>query len=1046
MKLMEYWPLRQNIIDCIRTEAEELAEHTLLAVHEPVRLLRHDKDGVVVGHETEADLLRHFLNTPRPLPIIGKPGVGKSHIIRWLDANLRLMPESENWHIVRIPKSASLREVLTLLLKGLDGETFDEARSQIDQVSEKLTNHELAEWLLVIMGQQLRRLHEKNQQEMQALRQQKNLTAAEREALKPRFNELNAINIHAAEHALPTLINDVYFKQFLLNEQHCLFRLTKRLTSGATSDELGENEQQLKASDLDFELDIGALSGPAKTYINQAKLHTHEADRQAAAAILNMVLGDATRTLFNQLYSFRGRSFSDLFTLIRQALHQKGKTLMVLVEDMSLITAIEDVLIDSLEREGIRDGEEVLCPVCSAIAVTDGYAGYQRRRQGMRDRAKGEWVIEEVTSEESSSQVTQQRIIDFCSRYLNAARFGSATLGQLWQEKGAETHWPPVWDNQDSDEALPAFGGSSLGIPLFPFNANAICALANQSCRDPQGSLKFNPRQIINEILLKVLLHNRGYAEEERFPPARLAEMSASASVRAWLYQKNIEHPERAESVLAIWGYPANTYDGLKKTLHTDIVRCFGHDKLSTFFTSVAPAIHGNQGGKGPFPPPPPPPPPSPGAEDFLVEAEKAVDKWFHKGERLDQNYARLIRNSLANLYELYGREQISREYTGQCDWEGVKSLPAIRTTGNNGQVNIYLHNADTNRGEKAVWFCSEERFKHPRQSVILFQVAMALIRAEYYRAKLKRPDWSYQNATSDFLYIQNFASEWVPYAVRALIKEQRAALPTLLTTHLNLARALGLIKTSDTSKTILHALLLKSDEIRKKKPTAVVAAVDAICQKSLKEWDNARAAWLDLVAPNDHALEGDELPSALLDAYRSPVSSALPAAVKAATKELEPVIASLAGLQDCTTGKEFAELVKQFSDLFMEMNAVGDYTLPPSMPLAPDFVAELKALSGENVWAMLQNLRQVTQSSEVISQWQSLCKLDRDLISQAGVILTQWTQISSKLLILLNSYNAEMGSDRIVEVRAEIDAMLGQLNDDLRNMVTLAGRNDDNA
>ncbi len=50
MKMMEYWPSSQNIIDCIRTEAEELAEHTLLAVHQPVRLLRMDIDGNWQGY------------------------------------------------------------------------------------------------------------------------------------------------------------------------------------------------------------------------------------------------------------------------------------------------------------------------------------------------------------------------------------------------------------------------------------------------------------------------------------------------------------------------------------------------------------------------------------------------------------------------------------------------------------------------------------------------------------------------------------------------------------------------------------------------------------------------------------------------------------------------------------------------------------------------------------------------------------------------------------------------------------------------------------
>jgi hypothetical protein len=42
MSMMEYWPSRKNIVQCIRNEAEELEDHVLLAVHEPMLLTRCD--------------------------------------------------------------------------------------------------------------------------------------------------------------------------------------------------------------------------------------------------------------------------------------------------------------------------------------------------------------------------------------------------------------------------------------------------------------------------------------------------------------------------------------------------------------------------------------------------------------------------------------------------------------------------------------------------------------------------------------------------------------------------------------------------------------------------------------------------------------------------------------------------------------------------------------------------------------------------------------------------------------------------------------------
>jgi hypothetical protein len=58
--------------------------------------------------------------------------------------------------------------------------------------------------------------------------------------MKPQAIRLQKIHVHAEDNALPTLINDAYFKQFLLKEEHCLYRLANRLTNGANSSDLDE--------------------------------------------------------------------------------------------------------------------------------------------------------------------------------------------------------------------------------------------------------------------------------------------------------------------------------------------------------------------------------------------------------------------------------------------------------------------------------------------------------------------------------------------------------------------------------------------------------------------------------------------------------------------------------------------------------------------------------------------------------------------------------------------------------------------------------------
>ena len=103
---------------CIKTDAEGADKAVLLAVHQPMQFERR----VIGGHrekvETcgEGELLVWFLadepDGRRIVPIVGSSGIGKSHVIRWLDAQIRRQPGNDGRVILRIPKGMSLKGVL----------------------------------------------------------------------------------------------------------------------------------------------------------------------------------------------------------------------------------------------------------------------------------------------------------------------------------------------------------------------------------------------------------------------------------------------------------------------------------------------------------------------------------------------------------------------------------------------------------------------------------------------------------------------------------------------------------------------------------------------------------------------------------------------------------------------------------------------------------------------------------------------------------------------------------------------------------------------
>ena len=91
--LERYWPTDASVRDCLKVDAEAADPAVLLAVHQPMRLRRR-QFGVSADPRAcgEEDLLRALLATTGDgrviVPIVGNSGVGKSHVIRWLDARL----------------------------------------------------------------------------------------------------------------------------------------------------------------------------------------------------------------------------------------------------------------------------------------------------------------------------------------------------------------------------------------------------------------------------------------------------------------------------------------------------------------------------------------------------------------------------------------------------------------------------------------------------------------------------------------------------------------------------------------------------------------------------------------------------------------------------------------------------------------------------------------------------------------------------------------------------------------------------------------------
>ncbi|MAM89554.1 MAG: hypothetical protein CME36_19830 [unclassified Hahellaceae] len=1019
MSLISYWPNDRDIERCIRTEAEELSEHTLLAVHEPMQLVKRTNAGS--EQCTESDLLDHFLEVERPIPIIGRSGVGKSHLIRWLEVQIKLRDESSNWHIVRIPKNASLRQVLELLLDGLKGEDFEKARKKITTVGAGLKTEEVARHLLTFMEDLLLQLSEKAQAEIEQYRVNNTKPEPDEEA------RLRNIKRHTGKSGLQSLINDSEYKKYLLSPDHCIFQFARRLTSGASDEEIFRNNYRIESKDLDFNYNLSDLSLGAREYVRNSRLNTSEDSRVSAAKVLNEVLGEATRRVFQHFFHFSGGSFQDLFKDIRRSLHEDGQTLVVLVEDMAAISAIEDVLLDSLLEEGVRDGESRLCPLRSAIAVTDGYPGYSRRQGTIFTRARAEWLIEESIGTEEQ---TYLRIIEFCSRYLNAARHGSEVLLSSWANGSSES-WPEIWQDPEADrQHLDAFGVAQTGIPLYPFSPAAIRALADKFCRDIDEHLQFNPREVLNQILRTVLRGYRSICERGEFPPAGFAGVQIGGALRGEIHRLGLNDPGRAESLAAIWGFNSRDYGELQKKLSADVASEFGLNDFAEHLTKGAVPDTNSDPAQYPRIEPTPGPaadpkrvhPQAPSSE--LERLELVLDKWLQGTQELGQNEAKVIRNGLAAMLERYSRNS----------WLGVRELPSLKQK-NTGRVAVNIPNAQGNLPISQVSFFVEGDLKDKSKSILVYHTSLALLRYDHHSSKgdpsLK--GWRYDGGYNDFIHYQNFAATWVPYVENTLVKGVRSKVEERLKSHLESALAVGCFSDSDSNRHKIRKLIDSSETVRDSLPDAACDAIGNLRQVVLADWDSLRSGWLDLVASNDHGLEGDIVLRALRGSGSIELSRNIRQQKEQALKELSETNQKLALLSDCKDSENFSLAIEELISLVRDLQKEGEYPTSEQVPRAKTLIGRLEGLLESGHWKPVRELVGVFETNDSAKQLRLLNYLDGAALKRVSHVLEVWQQVYSIVFPRLQNKNESWGASKLEQAYGRIDELIAGLEVDVR-------------
>ncbi len=559
MALAHWWPSSGAINDCIKPEAESAEECILLAVHQSMNLTRKATQERTEQAVTEQDLLNYFLTDDMPtgtllLPLSGPSGYGKSHLIRWLHAQIRRRPEANRAYVIRVPKSASLRSVVKQIVEALDPEQSAEMLKAFNQAIPDFQPRAAANRLRAELQNVL-------EERFRQLRLQYSSDSAD--------GPVQLTDLHHLKN-LPGLLGDVVFTDRLLgpegdaSDDAPLVRLVLRATGArAASGLVDDSLPQFESGDLEIPIGlVSQASAKVRNYYLTTIDGVNAEGRARAVKLLNDAVDTAVGNSFN-LSAKGGYSLQDVILDIRKQLLKDGRELILLVEDFAALTGIQEVLFNICIQEAIRDGKQELCRMRTAIAVTDGYLD---KWETIRTRAKYEWAIRPT---EELDETVVSRAVDLVGSYLNASRYGVDQLRRrftLTDDEGVDSgDWLTAFSDEEGlTSVISAFGYSSRGFALFPFNREAISAFCDRYLRIG-GRLSFNPRAVINYILRPLLLDHRAAFDNGSFPEDVVVATPSATVAEFVAKQRTLTNVQREQyrSLLANWGGNPVSGDGL---------------------------------------------------------------------------------------------------------------------------------------------------------------------------------------------------------------------------------------------------------------------------------------------------------------------------------------------------------------------------------------------------------------------------------------------------------------------------------------------------
>lgn len=519
----------QQVQSIMNVEATQPPDHVFLATHHPVAMKRGE---LIKGDSeirySEEEFLRDFLATEdfAFVPVLGESGTGKSHLIRWLAANIE---STDTRKVLLIPKiGTNLKDIIGLILniEGMEGEKFDEYQQRLNKATSTLTEVQARVQLL---NQLAAAVGDKGKRDRSKLTDEQNYLVDE----------------------LDSLLYDPFFREYWLKDGGIIHRLVIHTLGHQNTSKVVEEMREFSIEDLPLNvLDLQKAGQPAQEFYSF--LISDDNIQKATVDWLNRHRDEA----ITQVLSLGREDLQRLMREVRETLADKGIELVLLIEDFAKLQGIDLEVLEAVLAQPQQPGSKPLCAMRTALACTTGYYdGLVKRFDTVLQRVTFS-VNLDVGAVSNQSLVNETDIQQFVARYLNAVRLKDEEIrnwAKARKEYGVNGIETPIFcEDCEYQQACHIGFGEVKGIGLYPFTPKALKQMLSRVNRG-----NFNPRILIKDVLKYTLENSVTDIQQGRFPSVSLQEhfgkKRLSAIVQDRIRAKHPLNADRLEVLIELW-------------------------------------------------------------------------------------------------------------------------------------------------------------------------------------------------------------------------------------------------------------------------------------------------------------------------------------------------------------------------------------------------------------------------------------------------------------------------------------------------------------